>query len=187
MLGNRRFQVVLILILLTGCLSAQTISDSTYSRFGLGLMNQPGFIQNHAMGGVGIGFRDNKKINYLNPASYTSIDSMSFLFDFGIMGDYTNTETSLGNEPYYGAHLNHLAISFPITKWWAASIGILPYSKVGYSIKEEDYKNDIGFIHYIYQGNGGLSQLNLGTSFKIIKNLYLGANFKYLFGNLLVS
>jgi hypothetical protein len=147
-------------------------------------MNQPGFAMNRAMGGTGLAIRDNKQINYLNPASYTSIDSMSFLFDFGIMGHYTYTETSASNDDFYGVNMDHLALSFPITRWWAASIGVLPYSKVGYTIKEEDYMDNVGFIDYLYTGNGGINQLNLGTAVKPFDRLSIGANFKYLFGSI---
>jgi hypothetical protein len=184
MLTSRRFQVFFLLFALAGPVLAQTNADSPYSRFGLGLMNQPGFARNRALGGIGIGLRDNRYINYLNPASCTAIDTMSFLFDFGIMGHYTYTETSQRNNKFYGANMDHLALAFPITKWWAASISVLPYSKVGYSIQEEDYNKNIGFIEYLYTGNGGVNQLNLGTSIELFNRFSLGANFKYLFGSI---
>jgi hypothetical protein len=147
-------------------------------------MNQPGLVRNRAMGGTGIGFRDNRYINYLNPASCTAIDTLSFLFDFGIMGNYTLSKMSGGSNAFYGVNMDHLALAFPITKWWAASISVLPYTKVGYSIKEEDYDKNIGFIDYLYTGNGGVNQLNLGTSIELFKRLSIGANFKYLFGSI---
>ena len=147
-------------------------------------MAQPGFGKNRAMGGVGIALRDNNHINYLNPASYTAQDSMSFLFDFGIMGNYFYSETSLENDQYYGMNMDHLAMSFPITKWLSASVGVLPYSKVGYSIKEDDYDPNIGFIDYLYKGNGGINQLYLGMAVEFYDRLSLGVNFKYLFGSI---
>ncbi|KKL47046.1 hypothetical protein LCGC14_2339460, partial [marine sediment metagenome] len=75
------------------------------------------------MGGAGIAFRDNNQINYLNPASYTAIDTMSFLFDFGLMGHYTYTETGSVTDDFYGMSMDHLAFAFPVTKWMAASVG----------------------------------------------------------------
>ncbi len=180
----RRFPVYILSLLLAGQIMAQTFTDSPYTRFGLGRISQPGFFQNRAMGGTGIAMRNNNLINYLNPASYSAMDSLSFLFDFGIMAHYTYTETSLGDDPYFGMNMDHLAIAFPITRWWSASVGILPYSKVGYAIKEEDFDRNIGFIDYLYNGNGGINQLYLGTSLHFFKGLSLGANFKYLFGSI---
>ncbi len=182
MLNDRRLQLFALCIILVSPLLAQSNTDSPYSRFGLGLISPPGFERNRAMGGIGLGLRDNTQINYLNPASYSAQDSMSFIFDFGITGHYTYTESEKLNESYYGANFDHLALAFPITKWWAASVGVRPYSKVGYSIKAEDYQDDIGFIDYVYSGNGGINQLFLGTAIQIFDGLSIGANFKYLFG-----
>ena len=170
--------------MLVSSLLAQTTTDSPYSRFGIGNISPPGFERNRAMGGVGLALRDSTYINYLNPASYSAQASSSFLFDFGVTAHYTYTESSEMNDTYYGANFDHLALSFPITKWWSASVGIRPYSKVGYSIIVEDFNEDIGFIDYIYSGNGGLSQLFLGTAFEIFDGLSLGANFKYIFGSI---
>ncbi len=184
MLASRRFQVYILLLFIAAQALAQTNSDSPYSRFGLGLMSQPGFSRNRAMGGMGLAMRDNNHINYLNPASYSAIDTMSFLFDFGIMGHYTYSENVLGDDKFYGVNMDHLALSFPLTRWWGISIAVLPYSKVGYSIKEEDYKENIGFIDYLYTGNGGVNQLNLGTAVMLFDRFSIGANFKYLFGSI---
>ncbi len=44
------------------------------------------------MNGVGLGFHEHNQVNYLNPASYASIDSMTFILDAGISGQVTNFE-----------------------------------------------------------------------------------------------
>jgi hypothetical protein len=184
MLNDRRLQLIAFIMLLVGPVLAQTNTDSPYSRFGIGMISRPGFERNRAMGGIGLSLRDNNYINYLNPASYSAQDSMSFLFDFGLTAHYTYTESSKLNDTYYGANFDHLALSFPVTKWWSASAGVRPYSKVGYSIIDEEYDQDIGFINYLYSGNGGLSQLFLGTAVQIFNGLSIGANFKYIFGSI---
>jgi long-subunit fatty acid transport protein len=184
MLRNKRQLIIGLALMLTGPVLAQTNTDSPYSRFGIGMISPPGFERNRAMGGTGLALRDNQYINYLNPASYSAQDSMSFIFDFGMTAHYTYTESSSLNDTYYGANFDHLALSFPITKWWAASAGIRPYSKVGYAIRVEDFQEDVGFIDYIYSGNGGLNQLFLGTAVKLFDGLSIGANFNYLFGTI---
>jgi hypothetical protein len=184
MLNDRRLQVIALIFMLVSPLLAQTNTDSPYSRFGVGTISPPGFERNRAMGGVGLALRDSTYINYLNPASYSAQASSSFLFDFGITAHYTYTESSKMNDTYYGANFDHLALAFPITKWWSASVGVRPYSKVGYSILVEDFDENVGFIDYVYSGNGGLSQLFLGTSVEIFDGLSLGANFKYIFGSI---
>ena len=58
---------------------------SPYSIFGIGDMSQEGTAYNKSMGGVGIATRNRKHINYLNPASITARDSLSFMADFGLV------------------------------------------------------------------------------------------------------
>jgi hypothetical protein len=184
MLKDRRLKAIALFLMLAVPVLPQTNTDSPYSRFGVGMISPPGFERSRAMGGIGLALRDPNYINYLNPASYSARDTMSFIFDFGLTGHYTYTQSSKLNESFYGANFDHLALSFPMTKWWAASVGVRPYSKVGYSIIEEDYDPNIGFIDYVYSGNGGLSQLYLGTALKIFKGFSIGANFKYIFGSI---
>ena len=43
-----------------------------YSLFGIGDIARQGTAFNRGMGGIGIGVRDNRFINYLNPASITA-------------------------------------------------------------------------------------------------------------------
>jgi len=184
MLKDRRIHGFILMALLTCSVLAQTNTNSPYTRFGLGQMSQTGFDRGRAMGGIGLGLRDNNHLNYLNPASFSASDTMSFLFDFGVMGSYTTLETSQMSSNYFAGHLDHIALAFPITKWWSASVGVLPYSKVGYSIKEETDDPNIGLIDYLHTGNGGINQLYLGTALEFFNAISIGANFKYLFGSI---
>ena len=45
------------------------------------------------MGGVSAAMRDNYNINFLNPASYTALDSMRFYFQMGVTGEYVDVST----------------------------------------------------------------------------------------------
>ena len=62
---------------------AQNGTNSPYTRYGYGDLSNRSFGAGRSMGGVGIGLRSSKQINPMNPASYSSMDSMTFLFDFG--------------------------------------------------------------------------------------------------------
>ena len=136
------------------------------------------------MGGIGLGMRDNNHINYLNPASYSAQDTLSFLFNFGLKSAFTKYETNNTSSSARNLRMDHLAIGFPITKWWKTSFGVLPFSSVGYSVLESKYLENNDAVDYLFKGNGGINQLYLGTSFNIFKGLSVGANFTYLFGSL---
>jgi hypothetical protein len=171
--------------------AAQVNTSSPYSRFGLGEIQQPGFAQNLALGGTGIGLRSNYQINYLNPASYSAMDTMSFLFDFGIQGSqttYTQNSSISGAAPMESKlnnyNIHHFAIGFGMTKNWKASIGIVPYSSVGYSILETKLLTGAGLVDYSYSGSGGLNRLFIGNSFRFFNHISVGVNLNYLFGYL---
>ena len=56
---------------------AQNGTNSPYSQYGLGDMADQGVGFNKGMSGVGLAFRKGNEVNPLNPASYSSVDSLS--------------------------------------------------------------------------------------------------------------
>ena len=180
---NKAF-ILIVFIFITSISFAQINTNSPYSRFGVGDIARKGFGQNHAMGGIALGMRSSKYIHYLNPASYSSQDSMSFIFNFGLLGNTTKFKTSDLSHTCKNINLHHLAIAFPVTKWLNSSIGLVPYSNVGYKIKQVDILENIGTVNYFYNGSGGLQQFYIGNAIKISKNFFVGFNGSYLFGSL---
>ena len=84
--GKGLFLVLTILI--GGKAGAQTTDAlgtyTPYSIFGVGDVSRPGTAYNKSMGGLGVGVKDARYINYINPASIVERDSMSFMADFGM-------------------------------------------------------------------------------------------------------
>ncbi len=74
---------------------AQNGTSSPYSRFGYGILGDNAIGAQRAMGGVGYALHNNRQINVMNPASYASMDSLTFLFDIGLT--YQNTITREGS------------------------------------------------------------------------------------------
>jgi len=173
------------LMLLISVVNAQFTSHSPYSKFGIGDIARTGFSQNRALGGIAVGLRSKNSINYLNPASYSSQDTISFIFDIGISSDFTKIESSDASEKTTNINVDHLAISFPVTKYWKTSIGIVPFSKVGYNLIIEG-EEDESLVQYsiLYNGEGGINQFYFGNSVVIGKHIALGLNLSYLFGTI---
>jgi hypothetical protein len=69
---------------------AQSGTNSPYSAYGLGELADQTTGFNRGMNGVALGFREHNQVNYLNPASYSAIDSLSFIFDMGFSGQSTH-------------------------------------------------------------------------------------------------
>ncbi len=156
--------------------AAQT--NTPYSRYGYGILDDNAFSHQKAMGGVGYASRTKNQINVMNPASYTSMDSLTFLFDFGLsfQNQWVSEGDARGQVP--GGGLDYLSMQFPLGRYMAGSIGLLPFSAVGYSFGAT---GDNGST--VYSGDGGISQAYIGVAGTPVKGLSLGVNIAYLFGS----
>ena len=179
-------KVVIISFLIFTQLSVwgQNNTASPYTRFGFGEIADRSFGAGRAMGGVGIGLRSPEQINPMNPASYSCMDSLTFIFDFGASLKASSFKDQSNQYNHLSGNLEYVAIQFPITKWLAMSAGLLPYSFVGYKFGEVSTIGDATYQN-TYSGTGGLNDLYGGLSIDIWKKrLAIGANFGFLFGNI---
>lgn len=167
----------------------QYSSNSPYSRYGIGDIDRSGFGLNRALGGLSIGLRQPNQINFLNPASYNSQDTMSFIWDIGLFGNFTTSSTSQGQSSRHSVNFDHLAMSFPVAKWYFVSAGLVPFSNMGYNIREITDDPETGGINNLsYVGSGNLNQFYFGNAFTLLKNkLNVGFNVSYIFGSLNVN
>ena len=186
MIGYRQTLVVLLLMILSGAAIAQNNTNSPYTRYGYGQLADQGSGNSKAMGGIAYGLRDKYQTNFANPASYTAVDSLTFIFDGGISLQNTNFSNGTLKQNAKNSSFDYIVMQFRASKWAAVSLGLLPYSNVGYSMREynEDTDAPTNSSAVSYSGEGGLHQLYLGAGFKILKNLSIGANFSYLWGDI---
>lgn len=187
---KKLFALLFIIISAHLSLSAQQRTHLPYSIYGIGEIFPKGFARNMGMGRTGIALSSAYYLNNLNPASYHSIDSISFFFDFGLSADYVKYKTSDdGTQNGNDMNVRGMAFGFPITKQWKASVGVLPYSSVGYKIQttEEIEGTQTGFYNVDITGSGGLNQFYWNNSYLLFKRLSLGVSFNYLFGNIKTS
>nr|WP_302831870.1 hypothetical protein [uncultured Bacteroides sp.] len=185
MIGYRQTLLVFLLITVSGAVVAQNNTNSPYTRYGYGQLADQGSGNSKAMGGIAYGLRDRYQTNFVNPASYTAIDSLTFIFDGGISLQNTNFSDGKLKMNAKNSSFDYITMQFRLGKWAAMSLGLLPYSNVGYSLGEyrEDPEVETSSSTVTYSGEGGLHQLYLGAGFKILKNLSVGANISYLWGD----
>lgn len=178
--------LLLFLLLMAGVAHAQNNTNSPYTRYGYGQLTDPGSGNSKAMGGVAYALRDKYHVNFANPASYSAVDSLTFMFDGGIGFQNTNFSNGQVKMNVHNSSIDYLTMQFRAAKWCGISLGVLPYSNVGYSFGEyqedENYPNNSTTV--TYSGEGGLHQVYLGAGFKIFKNLSVGANVSYLWGDI---
>lgn len=178
-----KYKILILLLFYVVASSAQNNINSPYSRFGLGILHGKNInTELMGMGGVAFAINDPTMVNPANPASYAAFDSTSFIFDASLIGSIENLKTNQESERSSSMTLNYVLLGFPITNWWRASLGVMPYSKIGYDVQltvELDYFSDV--VNNL-TGDGGLNQFYIGNAFKITKNLKVGFDATYVFG-----
>jgi hypothetical protein len=136
------------------------------------------------MGGVAYGLRDGYQVNAINPASYTMIDSLTFLFDVGVSLQNTNLSDGKTKQNVGNSGFDYVTMQFRLHSRLGMTLGLLPYSNVGYNFSQGN-TDDLGNIHYkTYSGEGGFHQAFLGLGFKAHKNLSVGVNASYFWGDI---
>ena len=164
--------------------NAQSSSNSPYTRYGLGDLSEQIFTNNAAMGGVGYGLRTSWHVNPMNPASYTAVDSLSFMFDAGLSLRSSNYQENGYKANAKNSSFDYLVMQFRLHPRLAIAAGITPFSKVGYNFTNVDpveNSDDVQVMNTM-TGDGGLQTVFLGLGFKIFKNLSIGVNAGYLYG-----
>ena len=179
---------ILLLTLLFCCLNffssrAQNEISIPYSSIGIGMVNHSSNGILDAMGGVSYAMQNPYYINFRNPASYAAFDSLSFIADAAasIYSSRLNQGDRIQRNTY--AKPGYLAIGLPVTRHWRTSIGIMPFSDIGYGIETVKTIESIGDVTYKYSGKGGLNTLYWGNAFKLCKGLSIGLNASYIFGS----
>ena len=173
------------------CVNAQdgTYGGYTpYSVYGIGEIHNYGSAFNKSMGGVGIATRNRRFVNYMNPASLTARDSLSFMADFGLYGKTAifnqNGERSINNI----MNLEDFVISFPLFRHTAMMVGIAPYSDTGYNFtyieQDPDLIGRTGTQGYSATGNGSIYQAFAGGAITLWDRLSLGAQYILYFGKI---
>ena len=199
--------ITIITLLLTfpvASLYAQGDTSSPYSQYGVGLLSDQSIGMSRGMNGVGIGLKEQGQVNYLNPATYSQIDSTTFIFDAAMTLQTANFRetTAQGTRSLNArdASFEYAVASFRVRKHLGMSFGILPYSVVGYdySTKPKIINNYVQYpvtetktsVSTQNTGSGGLRMVYLGAGWAITDKLSIGTNVNYMWGtldNLLVT
>lgn len=185
MVGFRHTLCALSLTMVTGMAIAQNNTNSPYTRYGYGDLSEQGFGNSRAMGGIAFGLRDGIQINPLNPASYTAIDSLTFIFEGGVSLQNMNVSNGSVKLNAKNSSFDYLAMQFRLHPRIAMSVGLLPFSSVGYNVSESTEGTESSpYSTKSLTGDGGLHQLYVGAGVKILKNLSVGVNASYFWGDI---
>lgn len=175
--------------MMAGVLSAQTSgSNSPYSRYGFGLLADQAQGFNKGMGGVALGMRNGTLLNMQNPASYSAIDSLTFIFDGGVSLQFANFSGGGQRVNVNNSSLDYLNVAFRAWRNVGVSVGVVPFSSIGYEFSNSETLPDIDGLGELttttrFDGNGGIHQAYVGLGWEPVKNFSVGANFSYFWGD----
>jgi hypothetical protein len=194
-------------------MNAQSSGISPYSRYGIGNLDDQNGAQSFSMGQTGTAlnpwailetgkrkYYDTAKhdtviryvfvmdsltpyfINLKNPASY--FYNRITTFEAGILNNNLRLTTEGQVHNNSNTYFAYFALAFPLSKHMGASIGLRPYSNVGYNIITSPVVDSIGTVDNQYQGSGGINQAHVGLAYSPCRYVSFGVNLCYLFGNI---
>jgi hypothetical protein len=167
---------------------SQEGTTSPYSFYGIGSFNFKGTAENRSMGGLSI-YMDSIHVNLRNPASYAGNSLKIGPFNgegrpekFTVGGGHSDVslESNSASGNNSSTSFGYLALSIPMGKF-GMGFGLLPYTSVGYKL-ESSNSEDVLTNRYI--GEGGVNKAFFGIGYQLTKDLRIGVDANYNFGNI---
>ena len=190
MINFQRLIYTCLLCFMVICTTAQTSTNSPYTRYGVGELSDQHFGNSKAMGGIAYGLREGLQINAANPASYSAVDSLTFLFDAGMSLQNANFQENGVKTNAKNSTFDYIAMQFRLGKRMGLTAGFLPFSTVGYNMSKtetlpnsEDQYGTTTSTLKSYTGDGSVQQVFVGLGYKVFNNLSIGANLSYIYGD----
>lgn len=162
---------------------AQSRIVAPYSAFGIGDLSENSLAHSSSRAGLELAMYNPTHIFVQNPALLAN----SRLSIFEITTHYKKTSYLQGSKKSVqnDGNISGAYMAFPIAKFWSASIGFNPYSRMSYYANTYDtLDNGNTVINYTREGFGGLNQVTFANGFKVYKELNLGISGSYTFGNI---
>lgn len=162
-------------------LAAQGIF-SPYTIQGIGDVNSNALINNLGAGGVGISNGEAWHLNTLNPALLPQ--NTFTVFEMGLGLDVRNISGLAGSQQNTSGELAYVNLGIPLkVNKWTMALGIRPYSTINYQVGTVDSTTFADTrITSIFEGSGGLTDLNVSMGYKLVEGVAIGGRGSFLFG-----
>ena len=154
---KKLFHITILILLMAGIAMPAAADDnginSPFSRYGLGLLSPQGQGFNTGMAGLSYGMRDGRELNFKNPASYSALDSLSFLFDIGMSLQNGNYDSGKVASNVKDATFDYVSMGFRINRNLGMSLGVMPFSNIGYALSSVGDPLNAGSMGEVYPTN----------------------------------
>ncbi len=174
--------LVYVLLLTSISLFAQRTSLSPYSFFGVGEEFSAVTVEQAGMGGIGVAYNNYKYLNFTNPAAIANLRYTTY--GFGASNRDITLKSSTSTQSSMLTTFNYVAVGFPVGNRAGFSVGIQPLSSVGYELQNGtfDANGDLEQLS-LFEGSGGVNRIYFNVGMKFFKDLSLGAEASFNFGN----
>lgn len=178
---------LIFLAFLSLSVNAQESTASPYSFYGIGSLKFKGTAENMSMGGLSV-YTDSIHLNLRNPAAHTGNNLTNQRFNnesrpvrFAVGGTFTsvNLKTTDASDDASVTTFDYLALNVPMGKF-GFTFGLMPYTSVGYRL--ESLQGDL--LDNRYRGEGGVNKVFAGIGYQLSKDLSIGVDVSYNFGNI---
>lgn len=174
---------------------AQSGTLSPYSMYGLGSLVDQSNSASRGMNGVGQAFREGNQINYLNPASYSCVDSLTFIFDAGMSLQRTLFKDGTVTKGANTADFEYFIAGFRAAKHLGIGFGLVPYTDMGYNFTSTSPVSNYAQYPYdpkytsttqttTYVADGGLHEFFVGAGWEPVRNFSVGVNAAFMWGDI---
>lgn len=176
----------------------QPKTNAPYSRFGLGDPSNNYFVAQSGMGGLGVAFVDAAHTNWVNPASFTSLDATALEMGIQVRSSSLQEE-GRANSNILSGNLNYFSLAFPLNNRinqalerrrskfdWGMGLALAPRSTVGYNVETLTELPEIGPAKNILKGSGGVYNVKWANAWRF-NNLSVGIEAAALFGKTINS
>ena len=130
------------------------------------------------MGGIGVAMKDYHHLNFTNPASNADLKAATY----AIGGSLTFLTVKEQNASQTGnsTNLRYISLGFPVGKNAGLSIGLQPFSSVGYSLLNDENADNVT----LFTGEGGANKIYASYGMYVYKGLSIGAEAGFIFGSI---
>ena len=181
---KKLFSILTLMSAFTLGAQAQSGTNSPYSQYGLGVLSSQAQGFNRGMDGLALGLRRSNQVNFLNPASYSAVDSFTMIIDAGLSGQVTNFKEGGNKVNASNADFEYITACFRALPRLGVSVGIVPFTNIGYNYASmEKVGTSSSYSTETHNGSGGIHQAYLGAGYEVMKGLSVGANFSNLWGS----
>ena len=159
-------------------ITAQRNSSSPYSYFGIGENFEAVTVEQASMGGIGVALKDSNHLNFVNPAA--NADLKVATYSIGGSLSFLEIKEAKGSQSSSSMNLRYVSLAFPVGKKAGFSVGLQPFSSVGYSLINDENPNNVNF----FTGEGGTNKIYASLGMYVFEGFSVGVEAGYIFGNL---